>query len=150
MTVTAWTRFDQFVKTQLDGTGTGTPINFISDNIRMMILNASYVPNKATDATRADIVANEVSGTNYTSRGFLLGTKYCTLASGVVTIGAADINVSQSGSGFSTGQTLVIYKDSGTNSTSQLIAYNNVGSLFGNSAGALSILIATNGILAFN
>lgn len=150
MTATVWTRYDKWVKGQLDASETNLPLTFTTDTIRMMILTSAYTPNKATDGFRSDIVANEVSGTNYTARGILLSGKYVTLTSGVITIGAADITVSQSGSGFSTGQTLVIYKDSGTNSTSPLIAFNNVGSAFGNLVGDLSILINTNGILALN
>lgn len=142
----AWVFFDKFKKGQLDGSTTGLPSNLSSDTLRLMLLTASYTPDKVNNQFRSDIVANEISGTNYTSRGFPVASIAFSLASDIVTVTAADITVAQSGTGFSNARLAVIYKDSGTNTTSPLIMFYDVGSSFGNTTTALVLQINANNL----
>ena len=86
--------------------------NISSDSLKVLLVTDSYVPNQNTDQFVSNISASYIkertsSLTNVTNT---LGT-----------IDANDITVAQySGLAF---KALVIYKDSGTDSTSRLLAY---------------------------
>lgn len=87
-------------------------INFSSDTIKAALLSSSYTANLSTDEFWSGISAN-VLNTPAT-----LGSKSVT--SGI--FDAADVTFTAVTSG-STAKAIVIYKDTGTASTSPLIAY---------------------------
>jgi hypothetical protein len=128
----ALTLYDNFRLQMMNGGA----INFGSsgDTIKAAIATASYVYSQANDDFFND-VTNEVTGTNYTAGGATLASKTLNLSAGVVTFDAADVTISQSGAGFSTGRVIVLYKSTGTASTSPLIAFDDRGASFGNVAG---------------
>jgi len=106
----------------------------------------SYVPNLATDQFRSTIVANEVSGTGYTARGYLISSVSFTNNSGIITVNFADITVAQNGAGFSNAFQMVIHNDtSGVDTTASLICQFSPGSTFGNTVSGFTIQIAANG-----
>jgi hypothetical protein len=139
------TLYDNFLLRQVNG----SPIDLDSDTIKAIILTASYTPDRAAHAVITDLNlgANQVSGTNYTAGGITCAGLTLTLVSGEVRWAHNDIVIAQSGSGFSTGRTIVWARDTGTPSTSGLIGYEQLGSDFGNVAGPLTIRGATSGRL---
>lgn len=139
----AWTLFDNFRLNQLNGAAV---TDFDTDTIKVAICTNTFTPNQATHDFFND-VTNEVSGTNYTAGGPALANKSVALASGTVKFDADDVVIAQSGAGFSNGRHLILYKDTGTASTSPLIAFHTAGADFGNVAGALTIQMDAAGII---
>lgn len=116
--------------------------------LKLSIHTSSYSPNQNTHDYWND-VTNEVSGTNYSSGGIALANPTATLdGSGNVDLDADDPSViSQSGAGFSNGRIIVAHDDTGTTSTSTLVAYEDNGSDFGNVAGDLTITLNATGLI---
>ncbi len=87
-------------------------INMSSDTIKAALVSSAYTPNLSTNEFWSDVVANilNTAGT--------LGSKTVTLG----VFDAADITFTAVTSG-STAKAVVLYKDTGLNSTSPLIAY---------------------------
>jgi hypothetical protein len=111
-----------------------------------MICTASYTPDAAAHAFKSD-VTNEVTGSNYTPGGVTLASKTLTFSSGTVTFGAADVAILQHASGFTDGRIGVLYKSTGTDATSVLVAYAAFGSDCGNVNGDLVLQQDAIGIL---
>lgn len=58
------------------GSSGGAPnMDYLSDDIRHMLLTASYTPDLDAHDFLDDVVANEASGTGYTAGGFAIATK---------------------------------------------------------------------------
>lgn len=95
-------------------------IDWDSDaGIKAMVTTSSYTPNQTTHSVKTS-VTNEVSGAGYTARGMALSAKAVALVGSEQRFDAADLLWSASSF---TGRTIVIYLDTGTDSTSLLIAY---------------------------
>lgn len=141
----ALTLYDNFRLKMMNGNA----INFATagDTIKVAFTTVTYSPTQATDSFWSTPQTNEVSGTNYTAGGSALASKTLNLASGTVTFDAADVTFTQNAAGFSNGQIVVLYKDTGTASTSPLIAYDNRGASFGNVAGDLTVQWNASGII---
>ena len=130
---------------------TGQTVDFTAstDTIKCAIVNSSYTVDQNLHDFWDDVSANEVSGTNYTAKG-----KQCTSitptvsAAGLVTVDIGDPGVwAQHATGFSNGRRAVFIKDTGTDSTSNLIAYSNdFGSDQGNLNGDFSVSINSAGL----
>ena len=118
--------------------------DFNADTIKVSIHTSSYTYSAAHDFF--DDITNEVSGTNYSAGGSTLANKSTSAADPSVA-DADDISITQSGSGFSNGRNLVIYKSTGVSSTSPLICRFGATADFGNVSGALTIQWAATGIL---
>jgi|ERR1044072_27510 hypothetical protein len=140
----ALTLYDNFRLSQMNGTA----VNFSSggDTIKVAVTTSSYAVSQTADDFFND-VTNEVTGTNYTAGGATLASKTLALSSGTVTFDAADVTWAQNASGFTTGRILVLYKSTGTASTSPLIAYDDRGSNFGNVAGDVVVQWNASGII---
>ena len=140
----AWVLFDNFRLKMMDGNA----LNFSTagDTLKVSIHTVTYTPSQANDDFHND-ATNEVSGTNYTAGGDTLASKTLVLASGTVTFDAADSVFLQSGTGFSNGRHLVLYDDTGVESTSKLCAFHTEGSDFGNVAGDLTLEYDANGLI---
>lgn len=92
---------------------TGAP-NLVSDTIKAMLVTSAYVPNLNTDQYASTPAANRVAGTTDQ-----------TLATKSVTLGVFDVTVDPTWLAVAAGATakfVVLYKDTGTPSTSPLIA----------------------------
>jgi hypothetical protein len=113
------TLFDKFREKLLSHVD---PIDFDADDIRVALLTNSYTPDRTADEFWDDVSANEVSGAGYTTDGELLTTKVIAVDGtghfGVLT--ADDITWASS---TLTAHYAVVYKDSGTPSTSPLVGY---------------------------
>jgi len=93
----------------------GSPINLLTDTIRAALVTAGYTPNYATDQYYSSVSANTI-GTpqQLTSPSVTLGV--FNAASPVTFTAVSGAQVTQ----------IVIYKDTGTGSSSPLIANINV------------------------
>lgn len=105
-------------------------IAYLTDTIKVALMTASYAFNQDTHDTFADVSASEVAtGAGYTARGLALGTKTVTFDA---TLNRTRLFAAASTWSPATGQSLtaryaVIYKDTGTNATSFLIGYVDLG-----------------------
>lgn len=135
-------KYNSFLKNQFNGTNV---IDFDTDTIKVMLVASAYTPAASTHVNKSD-VTNEVTGTNYTAGGTALATKTLTEATGTVTFDAADVTWLQSATGFSTARYAVIYKDTGTASTSPLIGYIDFTADKGNTSGDLTLQWAATGV----
>ena len=98
--------------------------NLPSDTDKVALLTSAYTPDFANHASYADVVANEVSGTGYTAGGNTLTGKSVSYASGTASVAAAQSTWSAL---TATCRYAVIYKSTGTNSTSKLIGLVDFG-----------------------
>lgn len=113
-------------------------LDWVADSIKISIHTVTETFT-AADAFWVNVsTTNEVTGTNYTSGGLALANKTASLASPCV-MSADDVIINQSGGGFSTGRTYVIYKVVGSPATDPLIAHGTAGGTFGNLAGQLTL-----------
>lgn len=108
------------------------------------MLTSSYTPSQSANAHWSDVNTNEVTGTGYTAGGATLGSKSLTIASNVTTFTAANTTWSTS---TITARYAVIYKSTGTASTSALIGYIDFGSNQSSSGGNFTIAWNASGIL---
>ncbi len=120
-------------------------LDWITDTVKIALVNA--VPNQDTPEFWSDVVATEVVGTNWAAGGQSLASKATirTDASNRIALDAADVSVATvTVSGV---EALVIYKSTGTNSTSNLIGYIDLDATSGSSGGTLNITFDAAGIL---
>lgn len=145
----AWVPYDAYMESLFEQ-NTNQVVDWDDNStttVKIALVTSSYTPNRAGHDFWDDASANEVSGTNYTAGGNEVASKTCAVASNVVTVDAADpATWSQSGSGFSNARYAILYKDTGTASTSVLIAYADFGSDKGNVSGDLTVELDTDGI----
>lgn len=132
--------YNAFKKRLLDGN-----LNFGSDTIKVALVTSSYTPNIDSHDFFDDIT-NEASGTGYTAGG-------ATLASAATSVDntddegvfdAADVTWS-SASVAAAGA--VLYKSTGTASTSPLIGYVDFGSTYTATSGNFVITWNAEGII---
>lgn len=127
----------------------GTAINLASDTVKLMLLTSSHTPDVDAEVFIDDVSANEIaaSGT-YSAGGVTLtctGSTDDTDDEGV--FDATDVSI--------TGATITaryaaIYKDTGTPSTSPIIAVIDFGSNQASTGGTFTITFAAEGILNLN
>lgn len=123
----------------------------ISGTLKAAIF-AAFSPNQNTYDFYDDCTpgTNEVTGTNYTARGNALATPTWTGpdGAGLLTFDADDpATWSQHAAGFANGRRVIIYYDTGVNSTSTLVAYSDdFGADVGNVAADLAITLNAAGI----
>ena len=136
--------YNKFKELSLKG-GTSYPVDFDTDTIKVALVTSSYTPNQDTH-DYFDDVTNEVTGTGYTAGGATLGSVTVTLdtANDRVDIDAADTSWTTS---TITARAAVIYKSTGTSSTSPLIAYIDFTTDQVSSAGTFLIQWNASGIL---
>lgn len=128
----------------LDNTTNGR-VDWDTDTIKVALVTSSYTPNFDTH-NFFDDVTNEVSGTGYTAGGATLGSVTITLdtANDRVDVDAADVQWTSS---TITARGAVIYKSTGTASTSPLIAYLDFTTDQISSNGTFTIQWAAAGIV---
>lgn len=117
-------------------------IAYLTDTIKIILVGAGYTLDQDAHETYADVVASELTtGNGYTIGGAVLATKSVTydgvtnrtrlFAANAVWTPSAGQTLSASG--------CIIYKSSGTNSTSWLIGYVNFGQVISATGAALTI-----------
>jgi len=132
--------YNNFKKNIMNGS-----IDLDTDTIKVALVTSSYTPDEDSDEYFDD-VTNEVSGTGYTAGG-------ATLASAAVTADTTDDegvfdadDVSWTSSTI-TARGAVLYKSTGTPSTSPLIAYLDFGEDKVSTSGTFQITWNAEGIL---
>ena len=133
--------YNNATKDILDGT-----IDLDSDTLKVSLHTSTYSPD-ATHDFFSDLT-NEVTGDNYTAGGVTLGsTAITTVTTNDAKFDAADATWSSHASGFSTARYAVIYKSTGTTTTSPLVGYINFTTDQDNVNNDLTIKWNANGIL---
>lgn len=105
-------------------------IAYTTDTVKVMLMTSAYVFNQDTQNHRGDIVVNEVAaGAGYTTRGATLVTKSVTYDG---TLNRTRLFADNTFWTPATGESLtaryaVIYKDTGTDTTSWLMGYVDFG-----------------------
>ena len=124
-------------------------INLASDPINVALVSSAYVPNQSTDQYWSTVQPNEVSGTGYTAGGQAL-TGQAVTADTTNHRGKFTANNVTWSNATVTAVGAVIYKNTGTASTSPIIGYIDFGGTKSSSAGNFTIQWdATNGIAYF-
>lgn len=125
--------------------GESVAVDFLSDTIKVALTTSSYTPNQDTHEFFSD-VTNEVSGTGYTAGGATLATKTVSYDSStnIVKLDADDTSWSSS---TITARYAVIYKSTGTASTSPLLGYVDFGQDESSSSATFQIQWSSDGIL---
>ena len=124
-----------------------TNIDLSSDTIKLALVTSSYTPNIDTHDFWDDVSANEASGTGYTAGGQALANKAVTTDT-TNDKGKFDADdVTWTISSALTARYAVLYKSTGTASTSPLIGYIDFGSTYTLSSGTLTITWSANGVL---
>jgi hypothetical protein len=118
-------------------------VDFLSDTIKVALTTSPYTPNQ-DDHDFFNDVTNEVTGTGYTAGGATLGSKTLANTNNVCKFDAADTSWSTS---TLTARRAVIYKDTGTASSSPLLAWVDFGADVSSSAGTFQITWDAAGIL---
>jgi hypothetical protein len=143
------TTFYNRVKYQQLGDTSVTPIDFKADTIKVSLHTSSYTPDIDAHDFYDDIT-NEISATGYTTGGETLGTKVTsqdnTDDEGV--FDAADVVWTITTS--ATARYAVIYKSTGTASTSPLVAYINFGEDLSVANGTFTITWNAEGVININ
>jgi len=120
-----------------------------TDTIKVAAATNTYTVNQDTNDFFDD-VTNEVTGTNYTAGGATLASVTLTRSTTTVTFDAADVVWTQSGAGFTTGRKFVIYRSTGTASTSRLFSVVTADADVGNVTGDLTIAWNASGIATWS
>lgn len=136
--------YAKFPENALGGNSGGdSPIDYLTDTIKCALVTASYTPNQTTHEWWSDVSANETSGTGYSAGGATLGSKTISASSLVTTLDAADPSW---GSSTITARYAVFYKDTGTGSTSPLIAYADFGGNISSTNGTFTVVLNASGL----
>jgi hypothetical protein len=129
------------------GTESNAPnIDYLTDNIRLMLTTSSYVPNQDTHDFYND-VTNEVSGTGYTANGEALTSKTLDYTSGtnVIKFDAAD--VTWSAATFTARIGVLYNRTPATDATRPLISYIDFVSDQSPNASNFTVQWHANGVL---
>jgi hypothetical protein len=122
----------------------GTAVNWTSDEFKCSLHTATYTPNQDTD-TFWNVATNEITGTGYTAGGKKLTSPTATYEAGTneSRFDAADIEWTAA---TFTARYAVIYKNTGTSSTSPLIAYIDFGENVTVTSGTFKITLGAEGV----
>ena len=124
-------------------------INLATDPINVALVTSAYVPNQATDQYWSTVSPSEAVGTGYTAGGQAL-TGQTVTADTVNHRGKFTANNVTWSNATVTAVGAVIYKNTGTATTSPVIGYIDFGGSKSSSAGNFTIQWdATNGIAYF-
>lgn len=144
----AFVFYNDFLTSMLDQSADGIDLN--DDTIKVALLTSSYAPDTAAHTYWSDVNTNEVTGDSYTSGGQTLANTSVTESGGTVTFDADDVQWAQGSSGFTNARYYVLYKDTGTASTSPLIGYEDMTSDQSNDAGTFDIQWNASGIFTLS
>lgn len=139
-------KYQKFLKNQFNGVA---PVDFDTNTIKVILYTNTGNASTLSLEYLSDITSTEVSGTNYTAGGATIGSIAVTESTGTTTVDGNDVSWTVSASGFSNARYAVIYKSTGTSSTSPLIGLIDFGADYGNVAGTLSIEWSASGIFTF-
>lgn len=135
--------YNSFKKKIMDGS-----IDLDTDTIKVALVTSAYTPDQDAHDFFDD-VTNEVTGTGYTAGGASLANKAVT-ADNTDNEGVFDADDTVWSTSTITARGAVIYKSTGTASTSALICYLDFGSDKVSTAGTFTIAWNAEGILNAN
>lgn len=135
--------YNSFKKKIMDGS-----IDLDTDTIKVALVTSSYTPDQDVHDFFDDIT-NEVTGTGYSAGGAALANKVCS-ADNTDNEGVFDADDTSWTTATITARGAVIYKSTGTPSTSPLIAYIDFGADKVSSGGTFLITWNSEGILNLN
>ena len=135
--------YNSYKKAALDA-----DIDLVNDTIKVMLVTSDYTPDVDSHDHKDDIdaLSVEVSGTGYTAGGAALANK-TTTQDNTNDRGVFDADDVTWSSSTITARGAIIYKDTGTASTSPLIAYVDFGADKSSSGGNFTIQWDADGIL---
>lgn len=129
------------------GTTADRRVDWVTDTIKVALCTSSFTPNQDTQDFYDDISSEVANGNGYTTGGATLGTKSVNYDASTNTVSLRAGASSWSSATF-TARYAVIYKDTGTGSTSPLIGYVDFGGDETVSSGTFTITWdATDGVL---
>lgn len=101
------------------------PINFSTDTIKVALVTSTYTPNQDTHDFFNDITNELTTANGYTAGGATLASKTVNTVTATNTIyfDAADVSWTASGGNIGPFRYSIVYKSTGTPSTSPLIGY---------------------------
>lgn len=124
--------------------------SWTADTINCALVTSSYTPNQDTDSFWSTPQANEITGTGYSAGGVTLGTKSIGAVTGSHEIPLLAGSASWSSASFTCAYA-IIYRSTGTPSTSPLLGYVNFGGNETVASGTFQISFdGTNGVLALS
>lgn len=148
------TPFMKHLKAQVDAsTLASSPVDFDTDIIKIVILDNTFVPDTTLASIQEhfdDISAKEVATATAYTGPITLASLTVTSSGVVITFDAADVVVAADAGGFTDGRFIVFFKDSGTPSTSPLIAVGDLGADKDLTVGSLELTWASGGILTWS
>jgi hypothetical protein len=112
------------------------------------LLSDSATPNFDTHDFRADLVANEVTGTNWSAGGVALTGTEVTLSSGTLTFDATDISVASTT--ITNAMAGVLSTNVGSDATDQLILLQDYVTAVSTSNGTFQVQFHGSGILTID
>lgn len=128
----------------------GSPVNWLTDTIKVGLLTPSYPVSQDTHQFWSDVQANEISGTGYVSGGTTLTGRAIGAVIPPHTVPLLASATNWPNASF-TAHYAVIYKDTGNANQSPLMGWVDFGSDQSVSAGTFIIQWdVTNGVLALN
>lgn len=137
--------YGAFVTGQMTGTNV---VDFDTDNLRMILVQNTYTPDRDTHDFVDDVTAYELAnGDGYTTNGVLLSSVAVTYDA---TNGWAKLTADNPSWTFSAPKTFawaVLFKDTGVAATSPLIAWWELGNAA--RSGPFSLTVDTDGLVQF-
>jgi hypothetical protein len=135
------------LKNLMDGTTNGV-WDWDTDTIKIALVTNADAPVMDSDDFFND-VANEITGTGYTAGGATLASKTATYdtATDQIRLDAADVSWTSS---TLTARYAVVYKSTGTASTSPLISWIDFGTDVSTTAGTFAITFDSTGIVVID
>lgn len=120
--------------------------NWTNDTIKVALLSSTYTPNQDTHEFWSDVSSHEVSGTGYTAGGKAVTNKSLYYDADNNTQQLRCDSVSWENSTI-TARYAVVYKDTGTPSTSPLIAYVDFEQNLSSNNGTFQVTVPSDGLL---
>ena len=146
------TIYPKFIQSQANGSTLASVVDFDTDTIKVVVLDNTFTPDTTASTIQEhfdDISAKEVATATAYTGPITLASKTLTLSGVVVTFDAADISIGLDAGGFTDGRYIAFYKDSGTPSTSPLIAIGDLGTDKDNVTSTIEFNWAATGIITW-
>ena len=128
------------------GATAGNRVDFVGDTIKVALTTSTYTPNQDTHDFFDDITNELPTAGGYTAGGAALAGKTLTYDTGTNEV-RLDANDSSWTSATFTARYAIVYKDTGTASTSPLMGYIDFGGDQSVSSGTFSIVYDATGVL---
>ncbi len=114
-------------------------VDWVGDTIKVALLGAGYTIDQDNHVFFSDVSTNEITGTGYTAGGVALGTKSTAYGAATNTVRLIAANTSWGPGASLSARYAVVYKDTGTGTTSPLMGYVDFGGLQTVSSGTLTL-----------